>query len=277
MATKTTITTTTSTKTTSTTGSTSDKVANQTTAAVADFFGASLGVTEDSSGAFKLNVLANDPGSAAILGLYTNAPSTPSTGTPKTASTVSGATVTINTDGTVSYQASDKSKAVFQHLAEGATATDSFAYVIKMSNGALSTAVATVTIVGANDAASISISGATSARVSEDAGSAAGGTITVTDVDDGQAIMKGAAGEYGSVSFAGAVGAAQTWTYTLSDKAQTLAAGDTVTENLVVTSADGTKAQTISVTIEGVNDAAKISGNASATITEDNGGARARR
>ena len=274
MATKTTITTTTSTKTTSTTGSTSDKVANQTTAAVADFFGASLGVTEDSSGAFKLNVLANDPGSAAILGLYTNAPSTPSTGTPKTASTVSGATVTINTDGTVSYQASDKSKAVFQHLAEGATATDSFAYVIKMSNGALSTAVATVTIVGANDAASISISGATSARVSEDAGSAAGGTITVTDVDDGQAIMKGAAGEYGSVSFAGAVGAAQTWTYTLSDKAQTLAAGDTVTENLVVTSADGTKAQTISVTIEGVNDAAKISGNASATITEDNGGAQ---
>jgi len=272
MAAKSTITsttTTTKTTTTSTTGSTSDKVANQTTAAVDDFFGASLGVTEEIQGAFKLNVLANDPGSATLLALYTYAPSTPSKSTPTTATTVNGATVTIK-DGAVFYQATSLSSAKFQHLAEGATATDSFAYVIKMSNGALSTAVATVTVVGKNDAAKItSVTGDLVETVSEDGGSISGGTITVDDIDDNEAVMTGATGEYGSISFTGAVGSAQAWTYQLSAKAQTLAAGEIANETLTVKSADGTQSRAITVTIQGANDTASISGDSVGNVTED--------
>ncbi|MET0333078.1 MAG: VCBS domain-containing protein, partial [Rhizobacter sp.] len=115
-----------------------------------------------------------------------------------------------------------------------------------------------VTVNGANDTAVIG--GTATGAVTEDvavngAGNlATGGTLTVTDVDAGQSTFQAGttAGTYGSFVLA----ANGTWTYTASNanaSIQALGAGQTLTENFVVRSADGT-ASTVTVTINGTND-----------------------
>jgi len=231
-------------------------------------FGAGLGITEDSSGGFSLNVLANDPGSATLYGLYTFAPSTPSLGANTAAKSASGADLAIS-NGVVVYTATAESKAKFQYLAEGETATYNFAYVIKMGNGALSTAVATVTIVGANDKATIS--GALATNISEDDGPASG-VAFVSDADHDQSVFASATsptkGTYGDFSFNQGA-----WTFSLNGDAQSLAEGETKTETLTVNSLDGTDTKSIVVTIKGVNDKASITGDSEATVGEDGGAA----
>jgi VCBS repeat-containing protein len=61
----------------------------------------------------------------------------------------SGALLTVNSDGTFSYNAS--TSATFNALPVGATATDSFTYQISNGNGGFDTATVTWTITGAND------------------------------------------------------------------------------------------------------------------------------
>jgi len=63
----------------------------------------------------------------------------------------------------------------------------------------------------------------------------------------------------------------QSWTYeadSAQDEVQALGADDVVTDTFTVTSIDGTE-ETIDVTINGANDAAVISGETTATVTED--------
>ena len=75
-----------------------------------------------------------------------------------------GAHVWIGTDGKIHYDASNIADQ-FQHLAAGATTTDTIKYTIKMSNGTLSVGTLNVVITGTNDAAVIT--GSSTAELTE--------------------------------------------------------------------------------------------------------------
>ena len=151
-------------------------------------------------------------------------------------------------------------------LNAGEVLTDSFTYAIKLGNGTLSWARVNITLTGNNDAATIS--GTSTGEVVEAGGDdnmlpgtpSASGSLTVTDVDSGQATFAtpppaSLAGAYGTFSFNPATGQ---WTFTLDNSraaTQALAQGESATQTLTVASVDGTATRTVSVTITGTNDA----------------------
>ena len=172
-------------------------------------------------------------------------------------------------DGSWTYTAND-SQAAIQQLGAGQSITDSFTAV--SSDGSASQLV-TVTINGTNDTAVIG--NPTVADVTEDVSvNAAGnltasGTISITDVDQGQASFQtsvtGAQGNLGSLTLAANGG----YTYTVADSAvQYLGLGDSKVDSFTVTALDGTSKQ-VSFTIHGTNDAAVIGDPTVADVTED--------
>ncbi|KID12366.1 hypothetical protein P279_28775, partial [Rhodobacteraceae bacterium PD-2] len=102
----------------------------------------------------------------------------------------------------------------------------------------------------------------------------AGGTLTVNDVDSGEAVFQTPAdlqGTYGSFSFDAATGA---WTYVLDNDlaaTQALTDGEIVTDRLTVDSLDGTASETIVVTVTGTNDVPVVTDD-SGQVTEDSDG-----
>lgn len=236
---------------------TSVKVASVTGAAKDDIFDASItGLTEDSSSA-NLNVLINDPGASHLYSLAQNVPGTPAMATfpvMTSAFSASGATISINPDGTIAYDGS--TIAGLQALHAGETWTDTFTYTIQMAMGALSTATATVTIAGAADPAVFS--GDDAGSVFEDGLLITGGTLIVTDPDHDESAFQAPSdlsGDHGTFTFAAATGI---WDYTLNNldaAVQALNTGDTLTETLTVMSIDGSS-HDIVVTINGEDDVA---------------------
>ncbi|MDE2433572.1 MAG: VCBS domain-containing protein, partial [Burkholderiales bacterium] len=169
------------------------------------------------------------------------------------ANTVNGAygTFTIGTDGTWTYSA-DNSQTAVQQLGAGQTLTETF--TVKSTDG--TPATVTVTINGTNDAAVISSAG-TTGSVTEDVAVDGtghintGGTLSVTDVDAGQAGFQANTvhGAYGTFT----IGTDGTWTYSADNSqsaVQQLGAGQTLTETFTVKSTDGTPAS-VTVTING--------------------------
>ncbi len=140
--------------------------------------------------------------------------------------------------------------------------------------------VINVTVTGANDNAAVT--GTATGSVTEAGGvnngiagtPSASGTLTVTDVDTGQAVFQTPAsltGTYGTFTFNASTGA---WTYALNNAlpaTQALTAGQVVHDTLTVSSADGTASQVIDVTVNGANDAATIAGTATGSVTEAGG------
>ncbi|NOJ44974.1 hypothetical protein HCN50_01730 [Bradyrhizobium sp. WSM 1744] len=149
-------------------------------------------------------------------------------------------------------------------------------FIVVVSDGTLSASQAfTITINGTNDAATIS--GITTGAAIE-AGSAAPGaptatgTLTDTDVDDppntftAVSSPQGSAGGYGTFT----ITSDGVWTYTLDNAnstVQALGVGDTLTDSFTVTTIDGT-AQVVTITINGTNDAAVISGTTTGAVIE---------
>ena len=128
----------------------------------------------------------------------------------------------------------------------------------------------TVTITGANDGATIS--GTATGSLTEDgATTVASGTLSVSDVDTGEAAFRtpaSLAGTYGTFTFNATTGA---WTYELDNSkasVQALKDGVTVTDTLTVQSVDGTDSEAITVTITGANDA-PVASSTSFTTLED--------
>ncbi|MDE2411612.1 MAG: VCBS domain-containing protein [Sphingomonadales bacterium] len=164
------------------------------------------------------------------------------------------------------------------------TVSDQFTYAIKLGNGTLSWATVHIDIAGANDAATIT--GTAGGAVVEAGGVAnadagivtAGGTLTVHDVDSGEAVFQPAAninGTYGTFAFDATTGV---WSYTLDNTrgaTQALTQGQLVSDSLTVTSADGTASQVITVQITGANDNATITGTAGGAVVEAGGVANA--
>ncbi len=170
-------------------------------------------------------------------------------------------TFTLNAAGAWTYTLNNSDPAV-QALGAGQTLTETF--TVASVDGTSSSV--TVTVNGTNDAAVIS-SGTGSAT--EDATLSTGGTLTISDVDSGQAsftAQPSTAGAYGTFS----LDASGNWTYTLNNAnaaVQALGAGQTLTETFTVSSVDGT-ASSVTVTINGTNDAPVANADTLAT-TED--------
>ena len=183
---------------------------------------------------------------------------------------------TLTASGVWAYTL-DNSNAAVQALNVGDTLADTFTAFTVDGTAQL----VTVTIHGANDAAVIS--GTTAGAVTEAGGVSNGtpgipvatGDLTSTDVDnpnDAWAIVSApiaSTNGFGSYTLT----ASGVWTYTLDNSnatVQALNVGGTLTDTFTVTTVDGT-AQLVTVTIQGANDAAVISGTAAGAVTEAGG------
>jgi len=111
--------------------------ANDVPTAVADTY--TIGEDESLSPTVAEGLLANDIEPDASDELVAVA---------ETVTTAQLLSVTINADGTFTYDPGD----TFNYLGEGETATDTFQYTIVDGHGGQSTATVTITIIGANDA-----------------------------------------------------------------------------------------------------------------------------
>ncbi|CAI8760678.1 VCBS repeat-containing protein [Pseudomonas sp. IT-P258] len=214
-----------------------------------------------------------------------------------TDTSLNGARIWITPDGKVGYDAATFTtafKAQLQALATGEILTDSFTYAMRLGNGTLSWATATVQFSGENDGVTIGL-GAQAGTVTEDADTtasatdslAASGTITFNDIDLSDthtatfAPAGGNATQLGTFILspvseaANAADGSVQWTYNLSNTAaQYLAQGQTVTETYLVTISDGhgsSVTQNVSVTITGTNDAPTVTAAEieSGAVTED--------
>ncbi|MBR0696962.1 VCBS domain-containing protein [Bradyrhizobium lablabi] len=180
---------------------------------------------------------------------------------------------TISADGAWTYTVDNANSAV-QKLNVGDTLIDKF--TVTTIDG--TPQEVTVTIHGANDAAIIS--GTTTGCVIEAGGVAnykpgmptASGTLTDTDIDNAPntfaavSVPKASAGGYGTFT----ITAAGEWAYTLDNSnsaVQALNVCDKLTDTFTVTTIDGTP-QVVTITIQGSNDAAVISGATTGSVTE---------
>ncbi|MCU8083930.1 VCBS domain-containing protein, partial [Shewanella sp. SM23] len=184
----------------------------------------------------------------------------------------------IDADGNWTYTLNNSHSDV-QSLKAGETLTRDI--TVTSADGTASHTV-TITIVGANDPADITVGNGDSdaGTVTEDGDTdtlpgtvqTVAGTLTVTDVDNGEAVFQVqtnvADGNYGFFS----IDADGNWTYTLNNShsdVQSLKAGETLTRDITVTSADGTASHTVTITIVGANDYPVINSVSNATVSEE--------
>ncbi|PMG70415.1 hypothetical protein BCU84_20355, partial [Shewanella sp. 10N.286.51.B7] len=162
----------------------------------------------------------------------------------------------------------DNSQSAIQGLKTGESLTDTL--LVHSVDG--TEQKISVTINGTDDKAVIA--GTSTAQLTEDKDLHQGqlhvdGALTVTDVDNGQNQFQANVlqGQFGTLS----INNLGHWTYTADNSQsaiQGLKTGESLTDTLLVHSVDGTE-QKISVTINGTDDKAVISGTSSAQLTED--------
>ncbi|MGB9365992.1 MAG: Ig-like domain-containing protein [Xanthobacteraceae bacterium] len=234
-----------------------------------DFFtAAQTQLTEDNPGTVLLDVMANDLGGNAksLYSLDDGANSGGPNGDLLAQDTIGaanlsahGATIKITAYGKVSYDASTLNAAFknsVQALSDGDFATDTFTYAIRLGNGALSWATATVQVAGVNDAP---VAANISADANEDTGNPVTLTASYTDADahDTHTIGINTAGTKGSVVDNGN----GTFSYDPNGKFESLSAGETATDTFTYTVTDNHgvgSTKTATVTIQGENDAPEL-------------------
>ena len=178
----------------------------------------------------------------------------------------SGAIVTLNSDGTFSYD----QNGAFSGLGMGATDTDSFDYTITDGKGGFDTATVTITIggsnippVGVDDGFSTNEDSAfTTGNVLANDTDANNDTLTVVGLDT--------TGTLGVVTDNGD----GTFGYDPAGQFETLRPGQTAVDTFTYTVGDGnggTDTATVSITITGVNDA-PIAAADTLTVSEDAAG-----
>ncbi len=146
----------------------------------------------------------------------------------------------------------------------GQTYTDSI--TVATADG--TSQVLTVTMTGTNDAAVIT--GTSTAALTEtNVAQSTSGSLSATDVDSSAAFVAqtNVAGSNGFGTFS--INTAGAWTYTMNSAHDEFVGGQTYTDSITVATADGTT-QVVTVTMTGTNDAAVISGTATAALTETN-------
>ena len=168
--------------------------------------------------------------------------------------------------GTWTYSLNN-SHASAQALDVGESLTDT--YTFTASDG--STQTVTVTINGAEDTAVIG--GTTTGTVAEDGTLTANGSLTITDTDtsDNPVSFNDQVSTVGDNGYGNFTLSSNTWTYTLNNAhalVQALDVGESLTDTYTFSATDGST-QTVTVTINGAEDAAVISGTSTGTVTED--------
>ncbi|WP_422109439.1 VCBS domain-containing protein [Vibrio lentus] len=168
----------------------------------------------------------------------------------------------LTNSGTWTYDL-DNTNPTVQALGKGTTATDTI--TVHSADG--TPHQITITVNGTNDKAIIG--GTNSGAVTEESQLQTSGTLTVTDVDTGEA-------HFSNTDIAGTLGTLHltdtgTWTYDLDNtnpQVQALGKGATATDTITVNSADGTPHQ-ITITVNGTNDTAVIGGTSAGAVTEE--------
>ena len=171
-------------------------------------------------------------------------------------------TLHLTNSGTWTYDL-DNTNPTVQALGKGTTATDTI--TVHSADG--TPHQITITVNGTNDKAIIG--GTNSGAVTEESQLQTSGTLTVTDVDTGEA-------HFSNTDIAGTLGTLHltdngTWTYDLDNtnpQVQALGKGATATDTITVNSADGTPHQ-ITITMNGTNDTAVIGGTSAGAVTEE--------
>ncbi|MEZ8466460.1 VCBS domain-containing protein [Vibrio splendidus] len=171
-------------------------------------------------------------------------------------------TLHLTNSGTWTYDL-DNTNPTLQALGKGTTATDTI--TVHSADG--TPHQITITVNGTNDKAIIG--GTNSGAVTEESQLQTSGTLTVTDVDTGEA-------HFSNTDIAGTLGTLHltdtgTWTYDLDNtnpQVQALGKGATATDTITVNSADGTPHQ-ITITVNGTNDTAVIGGTSAGAVTEE--------
>jgi VCBS repeat-containing protein len=259
------------------------KVAVTNNAAKDDYFQDLGWLQEDASLHGQLNVLANDPGSARIIGVSQNLPTSTAnmvnSGVTFTPDGFSAAIVVTIVNGQLDIDASDLNDDL-QSLGEGMSTAISFYYTAQMANGAYSTAKVTIEIEGTNDDPVIAgvIAGEVVDTPADDSYVAATGSATASDVDTNDAGLlvfalgagEDGLGDYGTF----AIDEDGNWTFTANDGAVE-GLKTTVTETFAIQVADGhggLDTETVTITLKGVNDIAVISGDNDGDVTEDGAG-----
>jgi VCBS repeat-containing protein len=176
----------------------------------------------------------------------------------------SGALLTMNSDGTFSYDPNG----AFDNLQVGQSGIDSFTYTIDDGNGGTSTAAAVITINGVNDAP---VAAADAVSTTEDTAGVGnvlldngGGVdsdvesdpLTVSEVN-GSAANLGAQIALGSGALL-TLNANGSYEYDPNGAFESLADGDSTTDSFTYTISDGnggSDSATVTMTIAGVNDA----------------------
>ncbi|MGB2521575.1 VCBS domain-containing protein [Shewanella algae] len=178
-------------------------------------------------------------------------------------------TLSIDSNGHWTYTA-DNAQTAIQGLKAGESLTDTL--LVHSVDG--TEQKVTVTIHGTDDKAVIG--GTATASVTEDRDLHQGqlrvdGALTVTDADHGEAQFAASSlqGQYGTLT----INDLGHWTYTADNSQaaiQGLKTGESLTDTLLVHSIGGTE-QKVTVTINGTDDKAVISGTATGAVTEDKG------
>ena len=261
------------------------RVAVTNNAAKDDYFQDLGWLQEDASLHGQLNVLANDPGSARIIGVSSGLPTSTANmvnaGASFTPDGFSGLLVVTIVGGQLDIDASALN-ADLQALGEGMSTAISFYYTAQMANGAYSTAKVTIEIEGTNDdplfSASSVLAGAVTDTADDDSFAAVTGSVSATDVDlnDAGLLTFGLGdGEDGSSDYgAFAIDEDGNWTFTADDSAVE-GLKTTVVETFDIEVNDGhggTDTETVTITLNGVNDTAEIGGDNDGNVTEDGAG-----
>ena len=196
---------------------------------------------------------------------------------------MNGAKIWITADGKVGYDASGLI-AQISALSAGEFFTDSFIYAIRLGNGTLSWATATVKISGVNDGP-VTIADVNAVKEDTGPNPVIGNVLTndtdvdvhdthsVTAVNDSAAkVGTDVAGTYGTLH----LNADGSYSYTLNNaqaNVQALADGQTVADVFTYTNSDnhgGSSSNTLTVTVSGTNDVVSITSGAQAgAVVED--------
>ncbi len=188
-------------------------------------------------------------------------------------------TATLNlVTGVVTYVLNNDD-ANTQALNVGDHVTDAFTVFATDGDGGAGQTTITFNIDGSNDAAVISGTLSGSATEAGDgvvggaSGSAAYGSATSADVDNDSLFQTVTSGSTTNGYGTFAIDASGNWTFTVDDSNATVQAmnvGDSLSDSFYITSTDGTQ-QLVTVTIDGANDAAVVSGETSGDVTESGG------
>ncbi|MFA0718464.1 VCBS domain-containing protein, partial [Vibrio splendidus] len=186
-------------------------------------------------------------------------------------------TLSITKDGAWTYNL-DNNNPVVQRLGQGSTATD----IVTVHSADGTAHQVMVTINGTNDHAVITSSTANSpssffaigksngsSQVTEDKDLTVSGQLNITDIDSKEA-------HFSNSDLKGTLGTLHLkdngdWSYDLDNKkpqVQALGKGSSTTDIITIHSADGTPHQ-ITITVNGTNDKAVISGTSAGVVTEE--------